>query len=379
MLLLFSPASYSAETMASKKVYACKKGSRTRNSRVSRSQKTPRKRPKNPFEMEGDTEGTSTSAKKLKMTEGDFDINVDPTFGYKFIDFVRVFTAIAQMVVCKSCGSSVKFMEASSRGLGYKIVVACDKCSPHYISASPLIDSHAYDINRRIVFAMRLLGIGINGIKKFCAFMCLQEPVFQSFYDKINANIAIATAAVRDRSMRKAALREIELSRENGQTEGISVSGDGTWRKRGFSSSLGVTTLIGWFTKQVVDLEVKSKLCKACSFWERKAGTAEYEEWAESHHDTCEKNHEGSSGKMEVDAVIDMFKRSEELHGVKYCHYIGDGDSKTFKGILVAIICNAYLRPDTNKYIFLTKNFNSLQVFWILTRMEISRLASENV
>lgn len=48
----------------------------------------------------------------------------------------------------------------------------------------------------------------------------------------------------------------------------------------------------------------------------------------------CEKNHEGSSRKMEVDAVIKMFQRSEELHNLKYSNYIGDGDSKTFKGIL---------------------------------------------
>jgi hypothetical protein len=28
-----------------------------------------------------------------------------------------------------------------------------------------------------------------------------------------------------------------------------------------------------------------------------------------------------------------MFKRSEELHGVKYEYYIGDGDSKIFSAI----------------------------------------------
>ena len=30
----------------------------------------------------------------------------------------------------------------------------------------------------------------------------------------------------------------------------------------------------------------------------------------------------------------EMFQRSLELHGVKYLYYIGDGDSKTFNGIL---------------------------------------------
>lgn len=37
---------------------------------------------------------------------------------------------------------------------------------------------------------------------------------------------------------------------------------------------------------------------------------------------------------MEVDTVVEMFERSETLHGIKYANYIGDGDSKTFKGIM---------------------------------------------
>lgn len=63
-------------------------------------------------------------------------------------------------------------------------------------------------------------------------------------------------------------------------------------------------------------------------------GSEEYEDWYEQHEELCTKNHEGSAGKMEVDAIIDMFERSEEIHGVKYLNYIGDGDSKTFANIL---------------------------------------------
>jgi hypothetical protein len=39
---------------------------------------------------------------------------------------------------------------------------------------------------------------------------------------------------------------------------------------------------------------------------------------------------------MEVNAICEMFNRSEQLHGVKYTKYIGDGDSKTYKGIIEA-------------------------------------------
>jgi len=37
---------------------------------------------------------------------------------------------------------------------------------------------------------------------------------------------------------------------------------------------------------------------------------------------------------MEVVGILEMFMRSEALHSVKYINYIGDGDSKTYKGIV---------------------------------------------
>ena len=47
------------------------------------------------------------------------------------------------------------------------------------------------------------------------------------------------------------------------------------------------------------------------------------------------RKHEGS-GKMEVDGVVEIFQRSQALHGagVRYANYIKDGDSKTFKTVL---------------------------------------------
>lgn len=118
------------------------------------------------------------------------------------------------------------------------------------------------------------------------------------------------------------------------QEHGISVSGDGTWRKRGFSSLFGLVSLIGWCSGKIIDFVVKSKYCRKCEHWKKQLDTEEFEEWYENHADECDANHEGSAGKMEVDAVIEMFHRSEELYKVKYANYIGDGDSKTFKGIL---------------------------------------------
>lgn len=311
--------------------YSGKKGTKTSVSSVRRP-KVSRRRPLNRHEAEApDDLNASSSAKKLKQSEDLYDIEVNPAFGYRIINFIAVFSAISDVVVCKICQSKVKFTESSKRGLGFKLVVSCEKCEKTEILSCPLVEK-GYEINRRIIIAMRLLGVGWHGIRKFCAFMELPRTTFHSFYDKVVKRMNTATNLVCQNSMMRAAEEEKTISIENGEN-GIVVSGDGSWRKRGFTSLYGLVTLIGYNFGKIVDCVVKSKYCKACEHWSKKKDTDEYAEWAESHVGECAVNHDGSAGKMEVDAVVEMFRRSETLHQVKYSHYIGDGDSKTFKGI----------------------------------------------
>lgn len=73
-----------------------------------------------------------------------------------------------------------------------------------------------------------------------------------------------------------------------------------------------------------------------CEFWKSKKSTVEFEEWEKSHEKECCANHTGSSGKMEMDAILEMFQASQQKYGVKYTNYIGDGDSKTYSNIINA-------------------------------------------
>lgn len=128
---------------------------------------------------------------------------------------------------------------------------------------------------------------------------------------------------------------EKEKNSENGiPLLNLTVSGYGSWKKRGFTSLFGVTTLIGKFSGKVIDLEVKSSYCKSCEYWEKKHGTDEYDTWLLNHEEKCNVNHSESSGKMEIDSTMEMFARSMEKFGVRYTTYIGDEDSKFFKAIL---------------------------------------------
>jgi len=192
-----------------------------------------------------------------------------------------------------------------------------------------------YEVNRRIVFIMRLLGIGREGLNIFCNYMDICNGLAESAYNNIIEHIYSVTKTEFEFCTQRTADEEQKenIKRERSSSH-LEVSGDGSWKKRGFTSLYGVTTLIAYYSGKVIDLVVKSSYCHACTIWKNKINTEEYLEWYKEHKEECQNNHEGSAGKMEVSSVTEMFLRSEEKYGVKYSNYIEDGDSKTFKAIL---------------------------------------------
>lgn len=308
-----------------------RKGNRESTNRFSR----PRKRRfsgNQHTKDDGAPRGESTSAKKLNTAQSE-EITVYQSHCYRILDFITVFTALSDLLVCKECKQSVSFAQSDNRGLGFKILLSC-QCGRRQINSSPFINN-GYEINRRIVFVMRLLGISREGINLFCSLMDLGKGISRNAYYTILQHIYDASRIV-FLLLRKKAVREEQAENEKRERSlnNLKVSGDGSWQKRGFSSLYAVTTLIGYYSGKVIDLVVKGSYCQACVLWKSKKGTDEYLEWAEAHEDECCINHDGSSGKMEVDSVKEMFARSEEEFGVRYGNYIGDGDSKTFNGIL---------------------------------------------
>ncbi|KAM7302316.1 hypothetical protein ISCGN_017833 [Ixodes scapularis] len=119
-----------------------------------------------------------------------------------------------------------------------------------------------------------------------------------------------------------------ETSAENDLLD-ICITFDGTWHKRGHTSQFGVGVAIELETGFVIDFSVKSKYCHGCQLGP-KEGSDGFEEWAQSHAETCQKNFEGSSNAMEVAAAATIFSRSVELHNMQYVAVLCDGDSKAF-------------------------------------------------
>ena len=286
----------------------------------------------NQFTAENETDFVSTSAEKLKSASFD-DIDIDDSHCYVILSFITVFGFLSQNLKCKHCDGDVQFTRTCVRGLGFNLVVTCGCCSSR-ISSSPLVNK-AYEINRRFLLVLRLLGLGLHSANVFCSLMELSAGFCNKTFYAFVENLHTAAKCLFEIVQKKAVNEEKEKNAAAGNVENhLSVSGDGTWKKRGFQSLFGVATLIGKYTHKVIDLETKSSFCQGCSNWAGRKGTPEYDEWFADHEEHCSINHIGSAGKMEVDAITEMFARSDQLLGVKYATYIGDGDTKTFSAIL---------------------------------------------
>ena len=113
----------------------------------------------------------------------------------------------------------------------------------------------------------------------------------------------------------------------------IGVSVDGTWQKKGSTSTNGVITAISVDSGKVLDVSILSKSCNGCTRMTSimKSDPARFERWKASH--TCNRNYSGSSPNMEKLGTVKIFERSREQHKLFYTSFYGDGDSKAYSAV----------------------------------------------
>jgi len=174
---------------------------------------------------------------------------------------------------------------------------------------------------------MKLLGVGRESINIFCGIMDLGHGLSRTAYANIVQHVYASSKKMFDICCKNAIQEEMKQNeKEERPILNLTVSGDGSWKKRGFSSLFVVTTLIAYYTGKVIDLVVKNSCCQTCIYFKNHQNDENYE----IHKKDCPINHSGFSGKMEVDSMLEMFRRSEELYGVKYNNYIGDAKTINF-------------------------------------------------
>ena len=118
---------------------------------------------------------------------------------------------------------------------------------------------------------------------------------------------------------------------ENGSLP-IEVIYDGTWMKRGHQSPIGIGVVTEAYTGFVIDAEVFSKNCNACSALNNKLKTnkltkEQYDAAYEDHKNSgdCKKNFDQASGNMEAAGALALWQRSRDRKFI-YKVFVGDGD-----------------------------------------------------
>ncbi|GFS52943.1 uncharacterized protein TNCV_330911 [Trichonephila clavipes] len=282
-----------------------------------------------------DVDYISASAKK-SCKENYLDKEVkssNQSNGYILINIDILLSGLSKYLICPNCNTKAVLKQNILYGLMPEFYVECYSCSTltTFKSSSVIASSKDYEVNTRITYAMRTVGLGFCGIKNFCTAMDMPPPVSQKSYERIPRKINLTSREVANDSMKNAA-KEISVSGSNE----ICVSGDGTWKTRGHTSRIRVCSVIGDVTGKVIDVAVLSSYCKGCEKWRGPKSGHSYENGKLKHQPHCVKNHIGSSNKMEVDGMKEIFQRLVPQRNAKYIKYIGDlgkkKHSQSFKG-----------------------------------------------
>lgn len=238
--------------------------------------------------------------------------------------------------VCKLGTLSITEDLKQRRGWASKLFVTCGeptcKYTEPFYTSKTLPDSGKFEVNSRLTYAMRCIGKGQMSSKVVSAVMDMPPPL--TTFQHYNADIRNATHEVCMESMERAAGQSVVANSGNAD---LTVTGDGSWMRRGHTSRYGATTVIAANTGKVLDTEVSSKYCHSCAIHSKlDKKSVEYVSWAEKHESKCKINYVGASGGMEVSGALAIFNRSEAKNGVRYTRYISDGDSRAFNAVVEA-------------------------------------------
>ena len=187
----------------------------------------------------------------------------------------------------------------------------------------------------RMVAFIRSLGKGYSALQKFSLYLNSPPPMAHASYRSAFSKLHKATKQVASDSMMAAAEEVRSMSNAKLDVPGpidCQSSFDGTWQIRGHASHNGVVTAISVDTGKCLDIEVLCNICKSCQCWESKKGTVEYDLWKVKH--VCKMNHGESAGAMEAVGSVRIFSRSEQTRNLRYTHFLGDGDSSSFKKVV---------------------------------------------
>ncbi|XP_025097592.1 uncharacterized protein LOC112565918 [Pomacea canaliculata] len=331
------------------------------------------------------TSTASTSRRKLALLKekiGTTDELEDGNTRERCFIELKTLTDMFSFFPCPECCVTGSFEVSFGDKMGYsrQINIKCQIC-PFIIqkySCSRIQESEkvntGFDINNAMVLCFNELGLGHAAMQKFSALVNI-PGMHHKTYQKLTKKISTAHINVTEMVMKASAeaVRDAyaeldtnfasdddnvnvsssvschddddddDYKNENVVSSNVvspldvMVSFDGTWHKRGFTSSHGVGVVIDVLTGLVLDYEVLSKHCQVCKVAKVNDMTEEErKQWDIKHKDFCTLNYEGSSKAMEKEAALVLWGRSLDKHNMRYTSMLSDGDSTAHLALTTA-------------------------------------------
>ncbi|KAK6178186.1 hypothetical protein SNE40_012996 [Patella caerulea] len=219
----------------------------------------------------------SPTAKKFSHFDFDSSSSVDDvstSTGFRIVstDFLQ---SLISNLCCPTCHSSnVILHEDNFIGLSSIFNLYCSICEKSLGQAptSPKTEKKGAPlVNRRVVLAMKEMGLGKSSLDTFAEVMDFPCSLEKEAFSKHTKAIGEASLSTLDHHLEDVkqkihlAYGESDPSIAHDKIKNIAVSSDGTWHKRGFSSHYGVVAIVDLLTNLVIDSEVMSNYCTFCS------------------------------------------------------------------------------------------------------------------
>ena len=101
---------------------------------------------------------------------------------------MEILSDIIKTLCCPECRNQrleLKENFSNTQGLASCLVAVCACGYTHPYHTSRSSRKKGFDINRRMIYAMRSCGLGYSGIKRFKSFMNMPRPMTRNNFDKI--------------------------------------------------------------------------------------------------------------------------------------------------------------------------------------------------
>ena len=255
--------------------------------------------------------------------------------GYRLVD-MTLLGSILNRLCCPKCFKQTLALEEDTKnkkGFSSCLEVVCE-CGFKITTHTSERCGKGFEVNRRMVYAMRACGQGFTGVERFATFLNMPKPMTANNYEKISNKSKEAVKNIAEKTMYDAATEiKFKLAANDDTIVDTAISCDGTWQRRGYSSLNGIVTIISMENGKILDVEPMTRICKACKLKEniKSSSPDEYAIWKAQH--VYSADYHGSAPNMEPVGAKRMFDRSIQKYKLRYTEFYGDGDSKSFPTI----------------------------------------------